>query len=749
MRESYLASTGTPIDFLKLQLEIAFLTNIRNALSYILRIFAHCIYISLESEKTMLKPVPADVLRHVREAASVSQSTLAIRMGTVASVLSKLEKADHADPEIADRYLTALGTDLAMSVDEYYRRDWMQDPPPSFLHPDREGLWTIDHALKTLQQFEAEKQDPILRGPIDLLRGELRSSETYLRRRDHTVAWVGDIGVGKTTALSHAVDLLVGDGRSGKRPAFPIGPGRTTVCEMAIRVATTHGILVDTVDEEDVVRLTRDLVSGLAPGAAGIGVSAEVARVLRNMSKLKVATTMVGDDLVARDPIVDLLNEGLGIDEVTDRVVGMMALKERTERQIILPEGAEDGLAWVSRLVTDINAGLDPRFSLPKLITVLMPSKNLSADGQILSVVDTRGVDVITQRPDLAQHYEDARALVVLCTKFADAPNATVQRHLRETVAEESDAVQRYRRCVLVLPRGDEALDMPGSDGPVASREEGYALRRNEIEHALAGAQLPVIPVYFFDAKNDASERIWTRLRGQIAKMRAAYVQRAMAAADGVRDLLENIDSVRTLEARREIEQDVSRLLGDVKTLTGNVRPAYLNLIEQMAVGHHSSIAASIHRRGGWNNFQFSHILGNGVRIDANLRSQSLIQRIDHRLMDLESKYHDMEPVVRNIQALRSRLLEGRQEFLASAQSIGRDAYGTLLSKESEVWLESANRYGMGSGYKGDVARIWKDWFENSSHAHATSESVTERLQDSWTTWLIEPLLRAIQAVPE
>ncbi|GLR46048.1 hypothetical protein GCM10007880_65660 [Mesorhizobium amorphae] len=697
----------------------------------------------------MLKPIPADVLRYVRETGNVSQATLARQMGTVASVLSKLEKAEDADPEVAHRYLTALGTDLAHSVAEYYSREWLQDPPPSFLHPDREGLWIVDQALKTLEHFEAEKQDPILRGPIDLLRGELRASETYLRRRDHTVAWVGDIGVGKTTALSHAVGLLVGDGRSGKRPAFPVGPGRTTVCEMAIRVAPTFGILVDTIDEEDVVRLTRDLVSGLAPGAAGVGVSAEIGRVLRNMSKLKVTTTMVGDDLVVKDPIVDFLTDGLGIDEATDRIVAMMALKERTERQIILPEGSDDGLLWVSRLVTDINSGQDPRFSVPRRITVLMPSRNLNADGQVLSIVDTRGVEGITQRPDLNLHNIDIRALVVLCTKFADAPNATVQRHLREAVAEESDAVQRHRRCILVLPRGDEALEMPGTDGPAGSRDEGYALRRKEIEAALASAQLPLTPVYFFDARNDASERIWARLRRQISLMRGDYVKRGMIAADGVRDLIENIDSVRTLEARREIEQDVSRLLGDVSTLRANVRPAHLNLIEQMAIGHHSSIAASISRRGGWDNFQFAHILGNGVRIDANLRSQALVQRIEHRLMDFESKYKTMEPVVRNVQALRNRLSEGRQEFLASAHSIGRDAYGQLLSREGDVWIQSAKRYGLGSGYKGDVANIWREWFENSTDAHQTSDKVTERLQDAWTAWLLEPLRRATQAVPD
>lgn len=697
----------------------------------------------------MRSPIPADVLRHVREAGNVSQAALAKAMGTVASVLSKLEKADEAEPEIAERYLTAVGTKLARSVAEYYRRDWLQQPPPSFLHPDREPLWIIDQALKTLEQFEAETKDPILRGPIDLLRGELRASEAYLRRRDHTVAWVGDIGVGKTTALSYAVELLVGDGRSGKRPAFPVGPGRTTVCEMAIRVAPTFGILVDAIDEEDVVRLARDWVSGLAPGAAGVGVSAEIGRLLRNMAKLRTTTTMVGDELVAKDPVVDLLNDGLGIDEVTDRVVTLMALKERTERQIILPEGSDDGLAWVSRLVTDINSGQDPRFGVPKRITVLMPSKNLSADGQQLSIVDTRGVEGVTQRPDLTFHSDDARTLVVLCTKFADAPNATVQRHLRESIDTASDAIERHRRCILVLPRGDEALEVPGSNGPVSSREEGYAYRRQEIELALVSAQLPLIPVYFFDARNDASEKIWGRLRGQIAQIRHAYAQRGATAAVGVRDLIENVDGVRTLEARREIEQELTRLLEDLTPLTASVRPAYFNLIEQMAIGHHSSIAASVHRRGAWDNFQFAHILGNGVRIDAHLRSQSRVSRIDHRLTDLGSKYKDMDPVLRNLASLKARLTEGRQEFLAAAQTIGRDAYSSVLAQESDIWSHSAKRYGLGPGYKGDVAKLWKEWFEQSSAAHATSQSVTERLQDAWIAWVIEPLRRATQATSD
>ena len=69
-----------------------------------------------------------------------SQTTLAKAMGTVASVLSKLEKADDAEPEMADRYLSAIDSDLAREVREYYTRSWLQEQPPSFLHPDKDCL---------------------------------------------------------------------------------------------------------------------------------------------------------------------------------------------------------------------------------------------------------------------------------------------------------------------------------------------------------------------------------------------------------------------------------------------------------------------------------------------------------------------------------------------------------------------------------------------------------------------------------
>lgn len=697
----------------------------------------------------MSHPIPAEVLKFVREDAQLSQSALATRMKTVASVISKVEKAEEAERELADRYLRAIGTPLSELVMEFYAREWRHEAPPSYLHPDREILWEVDRALTALQEFEqGPNNHPILRGPVDLLKAELNTNARFLRRRDHTVAWVGDIGVGKTTALTHATGLLVGDGRSQRKPAFPVGSGRTTVCETEIRFAPTFGIAVDALEDDEVVRLTRDLVSSLAPGASGVGVPSEVNRVLRNMAGMKTYSVQIAEDeYESHDPIAELLVGGLDVDTTIDRVLAAMALPKRKERQLVLPEGSGDGLTWLSKTIAKINNGLDERFGVPRRITVLMPSDSLSADGQVLSVIDTRGVEGVTQRVDLDAHRDDPRALVVLCTKFADAPGLTTQKHLQDTVDSGSDAAERNRQCVLVLPRGDEALQLPGLDEPLRSRAEGYAVRKRDVVQTFVKAKLPPTPIYFFDAHKDDPKKIWEALRGQVGAMRLAYADRISAAAGGVSNLIRNVDVVKTAEARRNIEVAADRLNRAIRSLPPVRRPAHQNLIEQVAAGHHSSIAASMVRGGEWENFPVFHLLGAGVRIDANLRTMDHLSRVEHKLQELEEEYRELPDVLQNLNGVRSLVAEGRQEFLSSALSIGRDAYRMLLAREKDVWTTCERRYGLGAGYKHDIAAAWRAYFESGVPTQ-TIKAVNRRLQKSWEQAVLAPLLSATRATP-
>src|ERR1700730_3297669 len=99
------------------------------------------------SEGKMSNEIPTVVLRTARDNAGLSQSTLAPRLGVTPSVVSRMEKAEHADRAMAWRYLAAVGTPECEAIREFYERAWSVSERPSFLHPDRETLWTIESSL--------------------------------------------------------------------------------------------------------------------------------------------------------------------------------------------------------------------------------------------------------------------------------------------------------------------------------------------------------------------------------------------------------------------------------------------------------------------------------------------------------------------------------------------------------------------------------------------------------------------------
>jgi hypothetical protein len=232
------------------------------------------------------------------------------------------------------------------------------------------------------------------------------------------------------------------------RPVFPVGSGRITLCETVIKTAPAFGVAVEPLGEDAIRALVRDLITGVAGGTSNV--PSEMAKVLRNMSGYRAQRVTIGDDFETRDPIAETLGKGESPEILADKIIAAMDLPSRRETSLAISESAEDGMQWLARTIANINFGTDRRFSVPRRVTVLVPSDSLREVGDV-SIVDTKGVEGITQRPDLRGYIDDLRTLVMLCTKFPDAPNATVQRILRENEDAGSDAVARHRIAMLVL----------------------------------------------------------------------------------------------------------------------------------------------------------------------------------------------------------------------------------------------------------------------------------------------------------
>ncbi|MCC7598470.1 helix-turn-helix domain-containing protein [Janthinobacterium sp. FW305-129] len=694
----------------------------------------------------MIGQIPTNVLKMAREKAALSQTELAGRLGVSASIVSRLESTEFADCKMAERYLSAIKTDLAAEIVEYYGERWRFIEQPPFTHTERKVIFSAEQALQSLDNFENSSQfDAILQDPLSKLRNRIIAETEFVRHREHGIAFIGDIGVGKTTALSFVTNLIL-TGKGGKpESVFPTGSGRTTVCEVAIKIAPAFGISVESLTEEAIRELVSDLVRGLKTGKSGL--PSELERVIRNMADLRRTPVRPKAGLEKAKPIDelrDMVDATDDIDQVIADVLSKMKLDTRTEAQMILSEHTEGSIEWLASNIAKINYGQHPNFSVPQRITVLLPLQALRETPYLLSVIDTKGVEGTTQRSDLKAQVDDARTVVVLCSKFSDAPGPTPMSIMREMTDSGSDALEAGRICLLVLPREDEALKVIDDfGGNPLTPEDGYAVREAQIDQQFATEGLPSIPLNFYNVENDNPADVWVWLTSMINRIRENKIVRIERFVGAAHDLVVNSDIAKSRQARITIAETIENVVVRLNKLPESRKPAHVNLIAETKKAHQSSISASVNRRGKWENFNVPHILGVGVRADANLRTRDLFIRIDEQIEGLKRKFGHLLDINQLLESLQDDVTEWKQNFLAKAALTGRVSYSPHLESATELWSLCEQRYGNGTGYRVDISEIFQNHFEEDDGAINARNRVNASLEKSWTIIVIDPLLDA------
>lgn len=690
--------------------------------------------------------IPVSLLKIAR--GNKSQSQLAAELQVSPSVISRLEATEYADFKMAERYLAAVGTEMAKEIVEYYQNPWLCTERPPFTHSERNVLWEAEKALQLLETFEkSSKYDAILQDPLTKLKTRIKNETDFIRRTDHGIAFIGAIGDGKTTALSFATNLVTTNKAGEKQSVFPVGSGRTTVCEVAIKMAPTFGIAVDNLPEEEIRLLVTDLVNGLKTGKTGL--ATELDRVIRNMAQLQRSTKRArkpNEKSVIIDPLKELVDAEEDMDQVIAEVITRMKLEARTEQQMIFSDSPENSIDWLTENIAKVNYGQHLSFSVPQRITVLLPSKELRSTSYQLSVIDTKGVEGTTQRPDLKAQIEDPRTVVVLCTKFADAPGAAAVSILKEAVESGSDVIDAKRACLLVLPREGEALKIIDDSGSVPSDvEEGYAIRQVQIDQQLASDGLPSIPVSFFNVMSDNPTEAWDWLTSTIGELRAEKVARINRLIGAATDLTTNSDLAKTRQARQDIAATIKRAVERYRELPSSVKPAYINLVAEAKKTHQSSIAASVTRRGKWPNFHVPHILGVGVKMDANRRSRESVNGFTALINDLRDKYVQLPDIMQLLESLIDDIDEWRKDFLDMTARRATVTFSGYLESADGLWSDCANRWGTGvPGYRADISEIFEEHFTDNNEAQEASRKVDRSVARIWRESVIEPLDGAV-----
>ena len=139
---------------------------------------------------------------------------------------------------------------------------------------------------KTPKSYSTYKQ-------LKVHREFLIESIDYLKNFNHTVAFIGKVGVGKTTAISKLLNLIDSNGQE----LLQTGGGRTTICEVEICDNDNISIRVEPYSNNEVKKYLEEfslyienkvLEKSTTQREEPFTLSSEIERALRNMLKLKI-----------------------------------------------------------------------------------------------------------------------------------------------------------------------------------------------------------------------------------------------------------------------------------------------------------------------------------------------------------------------------------------------------------------------------------------------------------------------------
>jgi transcriptional regulator with XRE-family HTH domain len=696
-------------------------------------------------------------IARLRLEAGVTQATVAEKAGLDQSRVSRIEKGEVLGNAEIERVLDALDQLGASDVGKYktyISRDWLHIQPPSFWNPQRACLEIAEETLGRMGEFLADPERPWpLRRQIEKHKDALLRASTFLNRVDHNIAFIGDIGVGKSTALSFIFDLLIPPSLVDKqinRPVLETGAGGTTICEVHIKGGPEFGISLLPFAESELRDLVADFCaskwiatsSQQSEKGESLSVSREAERAIRNMSGLTRRRETVAGKLIYHDPISELSRFCANEDEFRTRVLGLMKLPERTKRELWYDSGTrKHPMEWLTETFKAVNNGRLGDVSLPKPMDILIPNFGRSFGELEISIIDTKGVDDIAVRQDLDIRLKDPRTAVVFCSRFNDAPGTSTRVLLHHIQQTFSGRVDTGKVSVLALPRAGEARAMKDDMGEQALADtEGYEFKRMQVSSEFASEKLSGVPMLFFNVESDDAADLRSELFKQLDHMRKSVEQGLFDLCAAAEEIIENHEAQALNAAIEEVASRLSNFLKGNRRLGARERLAHSEAISTVrGVRYASTLWAATRRSGDYSGLSIVHLVGVGAARDARSRTNFWFASLDAFLNSLKADA-DLTPAIKTINQISTSAETSKILFLDGVQRAGSEVYREPLT-QSTVWGECASEWGQGSGFKLRVADHLENWFTAKAELKSTLEDIVNSL---WEQNVILPLMRLV-----
>lgn len=700
-------------------------------------------------------------MAELRKGAGLKQADIAQKLTVDASRVSRIESGEVSlTSDEAEEILKAIGTKEAKEFRLFLNQRWEILERPPFSHPQREALYKAELTLQKLVSFCNQKNLPtLLYGEAKMHEESLLQVAKYLSSLHHSIAYVGDIGVGKTTAVCIQTGLVLPKSSKSDLPstALETGGGGTTVCEVRIRQGLQYSILVEPHADTEIYKLAGELCAGIYESGNVVkdgastdkesqikGVSREIERALRNMAGLTRQRQRASDGKTkAYDPLKELAEKSESLDALCSEFNQKLALWKRTGREIPYDEMSNlSELEWLQKTFMDVNNGRHEEFSLPKRVDIIIPHSPLNIPKYEVEVIDTKGVDQTAIRPDLQACIDNPRTITVLCSRFNDAPGISAQNLIEHLNKAGQSLVLSKRVKLLALPRPTEAIAMKDDSGESAQTDEdGYSMKAEQVELLLKRIGVDNMPMYFFNSVSDASQQLNEFIIEQLNTLRTEKVERISLVCDAVDYLIKHQEEEHVRTAQRHVAKELKIFLERYPDLPEQNWDVHEYLLYEIRNTHARTVWASVRREGDWSNLNVHFTLGYGTRMDARKCTEKiyygLLEIVQNMLGD-----SDLKPSHVFLKELDSNWLSWYGNFLNIVQRIGSQVFRPALDGDS-VWLECAELYGEGTQFRREVASKLREWFRSSEQSHLY-DLLKIRISEAWRTEVLGRLSQLV-----
>ncbi|WP_024300746.1 helix-turn-helix domain-containing protein [Methyloversatilis discipulorum] len=676
-------------------------------------------------------------LMQVRERSGMKQAELAKRVSLSPAVLSRIESGDRTVTlqEVQD-ILDQLDTPEAAELAKALHRTWQVLPRPPLDHPNQDMLWEAEQVARELAQLRDQPDTPhAFERRLSEYTDELNRGAAMLLKREHQIAFIGSIGVGKSTAICKMTGLEIQKEDGSMTPVLEVGGGGITVCEVHLRTGPQFGLIVEPKDDNELRQDVLDLADSILKGAVASeeegptgqesqGISKEVARALRNMAGLAVQRTKGPDGKrTTTDPAKQLAQEFPTQREFAVEFLSRMNLHRRDKRDIWYDSACgKSPKAWLRDIFSAINNGRSPDFTLPRRIEVVVPERLLQVADLTVRFIDTKGIDRNAAREDIEVHFDDPHTLAVMCSYFNNAPGAEA-RLLLERAKDAGVRTLDTNAALMVLPRPTEALAMKddASSAPVESVEEGYELKAEQIALALEPLGLQTLSVAFFNANEDAASSAQAFLLERLTRARAAFCTRLGEAINGARTLLHNHGEERIQAVLRDAGETMHTWAAQNATVPPPQGHVQESLLAQIQVAYASTVRAAVRREGEWPQLSYAHHIGYSARRLAVMALEKPVQQFTGhcKLLAATPRYAEAAELLAQAERV---LTASYEELLRKVQLMAQTVFRDALKADPFLWQACMDEWGQGPGYKSRVAEHNREWFGNEARLKLEDE---------------------------